>query len=158
MWRGLNSWRGLDACAAEQHRDYCDPGDGNRDVRKGRCRLRDSSGTTRRLTCFRRRHGQIELLQCKTLVEANRLGVRPQLCSLIEAGRNNSEIVVLERLEMPLWDLRLARDSLERQPAKLAGAPEHLTETVACVPTRARDLNTPGPCEVGVLTGSHGRH
>jgi hypothetical protein len=86
----------------------------------------------RRLVCVRRRQRRVELLQCNTLIEADRLSVRPQLCSLVEAGRNNSEIVVLERLEMPPRDLRLPRDSLERETSKLAGTPEHLTEAVAC--------------------------
>jgi hypothetical protein len=91
------------------------------------------------------------------LIEANRLCVRPQLRPLVETGGHRREVVVFERLEVPLRDLRLARDSLERKAAQLTSAPEHFTEAVTAAPTRARELSTP-VFRSGGAYGSHGRH
>jgi hypothetical protein len=90
-----------------------------------------------------------------------RIRARPapgaELCTLIEPGRNDAQIVVFERLEMPLRDLRLPRNSLEGETSTLAGAPQHLTEGVALVLDRACDLGPP-VFRSGGAYGSHGRH
>jgi hypothetical protein len=72
------------------------------------------------------------------LIETDGLRISPQFRALVEARRNRRQIVAFERLEMPLRDLRLSGNSLERETSQFAGAPEPLTKAVAAYGSHRR--------------------
>jgi hypothetical protein len=76
--------------------------------------------------CLDRLRPWLEVRQGDFRIEANGSRICSDFSALVETNRGRGQVTALERLEMALRNLRLEGDSLERQTAIFARAPEQI--------------------------------